>query len=81
MLVLAATYTSKLSSLVDGAKLRELLDRTIRFLMKSRYVSPTLRKDTAILTVIRHELFDKHPPPQQQQQQSLATNSSSNMPP
>ena len=59
MLVLAATYTSNLKSLVDGEKLRKLLDRTINFLMQSRYISPTLRKDAEILTVIRRELFDQ----------------------
>lgn len=69
MLVLAATYTSELSSLVDGNKLRRLLDRTIKFLMQSRYISPTLRKDAEILTVISRELFD---------QQNLATSFTSN---
>jgi hypothetical protein len=35
MLVLAATYTSHLSQLVDREKLRTLLDRTITFLLQS----------------------------------------------
>ncbi|KAK2750723.1 hypothetical protein FQN57_002796 [Myotisia sp. PD_48] len=69
MLVLSATYTSQLSQLVDGNKLYTLLNRTIDFLLKSRHISPTLRKDAEILTLIRQKLFpvvepNYHPLPQ-----------------
>ncbi|WEW57904.1 hypothetical protein PRK78_003371 [Emydomyces testavorans] len=61
ILVLAATYTSRLSNFVDRERLRQLIDRTIKFLLQSRHISPTLRKDAEILTQIRHKLFEQHP--------------------
>ncbi|EGD84446.2 uncharacterized protein TERG_00724 [Trichophyton rubrum CBS 118892] len=79
MLVLSATYTSQLSALVDGDKLCALLDRTIKFLLRSRHISPTLRKDAEILTLIRRKLFEQNPQPQPQPQpQSTQTGSFSN---
>lgn len=77
MLVLSATYTSQLSALVDGDKLCALLDRTIKFLLRSRHISPTLRKDAEILTLIRRKLFEQNPQPQPQPQ-STQTGSFSN---
>ncbi|KAM5435681.1 hypothetical protein McanMca71_006316 [Microsporum canis] len=68
MLVLSATYTSQLSALVDGEKLYALLNRTIKFLLQSKHISPTLRKDAEILTLIRRKLFEQPPQPQPQQQ-------------
>jgi hypothetical protein len=59
MLVLSATYTSKLSSLVKGEELHKLLNRTIDFLWQSRHISPTLRKDAEILSLIRRRLFEQ----------------------
>jgi hypothetical protein len=60
MLVLSATYTSHLSQLVDREKLRTLLDRTVKFLLQSRHISPTLCKDAEILTMIRRKIFEQH---------------------
>ncbi|EGD94742.1 hypothetical protein TESG_02247 [Trichophyton tonsurans CBS 112818] len=77
MLVLSATYTSQLSALVDGDKLCALLDRTIKFLLRSQHISPTLRKDAEILTLIRRKLFEQNPQPQPQPQ-STQTGSFSN---
>jgi hypothetical protein len=57
MLVLAGTYNSELSSLVDGTELERLLDRTIRFLKLSEEISPTLKRDGKILEHIRVTLF------------------------
>ena len=57
MLVLAGTYNSELSSLVDGAELERLLDRTIRFLKLSEDISLTLKRDAKILEHIRATLF------------------------
>ncbi|EAS35563.3 C6 zinc finger domain-containing protein [Coccidioides immitis RS] len=60
ILVLAATYTSRLSNFVDRKRLGELIDRTIKFLLHSRHISPSLRKDAEILTQIRQKLFEQH---------------------
>ncbi|KAE8377787.1 hypothetical protein BDV26DRAFT_304778 [Aspergillus bertholletiae] len=57
MLVLSATYMSSLSELVDGSKLEELLRRTIKFLLQSRNISPSLRADARILTEIYEKIF------------------------
>ena len=57
MLVLAGTYNSELSCLVDGAELERLLDRSIRFLKLSEEISPTLKRDAKILEHIRVTLF------------------------
>ena len=57
MLVLSATYMSSLSELVDGAMLRHLLKRTIKFLLRSENISPTLRADARILTEIYEKIF------------------------
>ncbi|PIG81835.1 hypothetical protein AARAC_011562 [Aspergillus arachidicola] len=57
MLVLSATYMSSLSELVDRTKLEELLRRTIKFLLQSRNISPSLRADARILTEIYEKIF------------------------
>lgn len=61
MLVLAATYTSSLSELVDLSTLEWLLKRTIKFLIRYQNVSPTLRADARILTEIYLKIFSEHP--------------------
>ncbi|KAK2762120.1 hypothetical protein FQN54_001127 [Arachnomyces sp. PD_36] len=58
LLVLSATYMSNLSKLVDRDQLRYLLRRTIAFLSKSKYISPTLRNDAEILENIYRKIFD-----------------------
>lgn len=57
MLVLSATYMSCLSELVDRNVLEKLLKRTIKFLLQSRYISPSLRADARILTEIYEKIF------------------------
>ncbi|KAJ5873638.1 uncharacterized protein N7473_013197 [Penicillium subrubescens] len=57
MLVLSATYKSHLSELVNRNDLERLLRRTIKFLLQSRYISPTLRTDARILTEIYEGIF------------------------
>lgn len=57
MLVLSATYMSSLSELVDRNVLEKLLKRTIKFLLQSRYISPSLRADAWILTEIYEKIF------------------------
>lgn len=57
MLVLAATYASSLSELVDRNVLERLLKRTIRFLLQSRNISPSLRADAQILSEIYYKIF------------------------
>ncbi|EEP76018.1 predicted protein [Uncinocarpus reesii 1704] len=61
ILVLAATYTSRLSNFVDRERLRQLIDRTIKFLLRNRHISPSLRRDAEILTQIRQKLFEQPP--------------------
>lgn len=61
MLVLSATYMSNLSELVDRNILERLLRRTIRFLLQSRYISPSLRADAKILTEIYEKIFSESP--------------------
>ncbi|PGH06673.1 hypothetical protein AJ79_06457 [Helicocarpus griseus UAMH5409] len=61
MLVLSATYMSPLSQLVERNTLKKLLDRTIRFLLQSRHISPTLKKDAEILALIRRKIFETPP--------------------
>ena len=63
VLVLAGTYNSDLSSLIDGATLRRLIDRTIRFLRYSEAISPTLKHDAEILEHIQSRLFPDPPVP------------------
>lgn len=58
MLVLAAAYKSLLRVLIDREKLRQLLDRTIHFLLRSKTISPTLVKDAEILSKIRQHIFE-----------------------
>ena len=58
MLVLAATYNSRLGNLVEKPRLADLLDRTIKFPEKHSAISPTLRKDAEILTDVKTKLFD-----------------------
>ncbi|ODH49080.1 hypothetical protein GX48_04805 [Paracoccidioides brasiliensis] len=58
MLVLSATYMSPLSQLVDRDTLKRLLDRTIKFLSQSRHISPSLKRDADILTLIRLKIFE-----------------------
>ena len=61
MLVLSAAYMSNISELVDRDELERLLKRTINFLLRSRYISPTLRADARILTEIYEKIFgDPH---------------------
>jgi hypothetical protein len=57
MLVLSATYMSCLSELVDRDVLEKLLKRTIKFLLQSRYISPSLRADARILAEIYEKIF------------------------
>ena len=57
MLVLSATYMSSLSGLVDRSKLEELLRRTIKFLLQSHNISPSLRADARILTEVYEKIF------------------------
>lgn len=61
MLVLAATHTSFLGELVDRSTLERLLKRTIRFLLRSENISPTLRADARILTEIYEKIFEQSP--------------------
>lgn len=61
MLVLSATYMSPLSELVDRHILERLLRRTIRFLLQSKYISPSLRADARILTEIYEKIFSEPP--------------------
>jgi hypothetical protein len=61
MLVLAATYNSSLSELVERSVLQHLLKRTIRFLLRSQNISPTLRADARILTEIYTKIFHRPP--------------------
>lgn len=61
MLVLSATYKSCLRDLVDSVTLERLLKRTIRFLLRSQHISPTLRADARILTEIYIEIFHRPP--------------------
>lgn len=61
MLVLSATYMSSLSELVDRNTLERLLKRTIRFLLRSENISPTLRADARILTEIYTKIFGAPP--------------------
>ncbi|KAI1979758.1 hypothetical protein LOZ53_006733 [Ophidiomyces ophidiicola] len=73
ILVLAATYTSRFSNFVDRERLRQLIDRTIKFLLQARNISPSLLKDAHILTQIRYKLFD-----QQATNNSTNTNAAAN---
>ncbi|KAJ5117115.1 hypothetical protein N7526_011224 [Penicillium atrosanguineum] len=61
MLVLSATYMSSLSELVERSVLERLLKRTIRFLLRSENISPTLRADAKILTEIYRKIFGNDP--------------------
>jgi hypothetical protein len=61
MLVLSATYMSSLSELVERSTPQCLLQRTIRFLLRSENISPTLRADAKILTEIYRKIFDELP--------------------
>ncbi|KAJ6134380.1 hypothetical protein N7523_000702 [Penicillium sp. IBT 18751x] len=61
MLVLSATYMSSLSELVERSVLERLLKRTIRFLLRSENISPTLRADAKILTEIYRKIFGHDP--------------------
>lgn len=61
MLVLSATYMSSLSELVERSVLERLLKRTIRFLLRSENISPTLRTDAKILTEIYKKIFGHDP--------------------
>ena len=61
MLVLSATYMSSLSELVERSVLERLLKRTIRFLLRSKNISPTLCTDAKILTEIYRKIFGHDP--------------------
>ena len=60
--MLAATYISPFSELVDRGLLEKLLRRTIGFLEQSRAISPTLRKDAEILRKCYTKIFEMDPP-------------------
>ncbi|KAL8772140.1 MAG: hypothetical protein Q9209_002575 [Squamulea sp. 1 TL-2023] len=59
MLVLATTYKSHLSFLIDKGKLELLFHRTINFLRSLEPVSKTLAKDAQILERLREVVFDE----------------------
>lgn len=59
MLVLSATYMSSLRELVDKDELDRLLTRTIRFLVQSENISPTLRADACILAEIYRRIYGR----------------------
>ncbi|KAJ5591682.1 uncharacterized protein N7459_002051 [Penicillium hispanicum] len=61
MLVLSATYMSSLSELVERNTLERLLRRTIKFLLNSENISPTLRADARILEEIYIKIFGHQP--------------------
>lgn len=61
MLVLAATYMSNMSELVDRDLLEQLLKRTMRFLLQSRYISPSLRADARILSEVYFKIYGEPP--------------------
>ncbi|KAL2005984.1 hypothetical protein VTN00DRAFT_9638 [Thermoascus crustaceus] len=61
MLVLSATYMLSLSEFVDQGALCRLLIRTINFLLRSKNLSPSLRKDADILTEIYFKIFGESP--------------------
>lgn len=61
MLVLSATYMSSLSELVDCSTLEQLLKRTIHFLWRNKYISPSLRTDALILVGVYMKIFSKPP--------------------
>ncbi|PGH15145.1 hypothetical protein AJ80_05657 [Polytolypa hystricis UAMH7299] len=58
MLVLSAAYMSPLSRYMDRDQLRVLFDRTITFLLQSKNISPTLRRDAEILTLVEQKIFE-----------------------
>ncbi|CAG7951206.1 unnamed protein product [Penicillium salamii] len=57
MLVLSATYQSSLKDLVDRDSLKDLLQRTIRFLLQNGHGSPSLQFDAKILITIYQNIF------------------------
>lgn len=62
MLVLSATFYNRwLAGLVDPIKYQALLERTIRFLRKLSYISPTCGHDCQILEKISKLLFGAAP--------------------
>lgn len=61
MLVLAATYNSSLSELVDRTTLDRLFKRTIRFLLRYGSTSAVLSADTRILNQIYWKIFGGPP--------------------
>lgn len=63
MLVLSAAYnsgTQALRDLIPAPRLKALLLRTIRFIGRLRYCSPTAEHDVKILRAIYQYLFDEH---------------------
>ena len=58
MLVLAATYKSKLHHLVPADQLEHLFNRTILFLRRLRPISSTLAQDALILESLREVIFE-----------------------
>ena len=58
MLVLAATYKSKLAFLVPADQLERLFDRTITFLRSFRPISSTLAQDAVILENLKQVVFE-----------------------
>lgn len=59
--MLSATYMSSLSELVDCNILKQLLERTIRFLWQNKHISPSLRADALILVDVYVKIFSKPP--------------------
>ena len=57
MLVLAGTYNSRHTRLLDRVDLPKLFERTIDFLKFNEDSSPVLKRDTEILEHVRDELF------------------------
>lgn len=58
MLVLVATLSSALSSLVEEKEVFTLLRRTIKFLKRHEHLSPTLRYDRGVLEHIQARLSE-----------------------
>jgi hypothetical protein len=52
---------SNLRHLIERDKLEQLFIRTIKFLLLSKDVSPTLQKDAEILAGIYGKIFNKTP--------------------
>ena len=58
MLVLAATFKSRLAYLIPAEQLEHLFDRTIKFLRSLRPISSSLAQDAQILESLREVIFE-----------------------